>query len=70
MLILKFRPKIVPGKTGTACSLGHAHSHSYFLTKTYDMGPQKNHLSEMVLLSFQNIGKNILLCLRGAMSPY
>ena len=35
------------------------HLISYFLTKTYVVGTQKNSLNEMVLLSTQNIRLNI-----------
>ena len=36
-----------------ACA--NENSFSYFSTKTYIVGTQKNHLNEMVLLSTQNI---------------
>ena len=36
---------------------------SYFSTKTYVVGTQKNRLVEMVLLSTQNIGKEIFTIL-------
>ena len=41
--------------TGLKLSVSTKFCFSYFLTQTYVVGTQKNHLNETVLLSIQNI---------------
>ena len=57
MLHIKLTFDII-NKPGLQIRLRNLNYFSYFSTKTYDVGTQKNRLNETVLLSTQNICLN------------